>query len=95
MEAPPAIQDGSTGTCLSATLLSRGDPARHPLVLRQRTGDGGVVGWGEVLEDHPRDGVPWLGLLEVHQLEQRKGYGSEALAALLEWARSVGAPALR
>jgi len=71
------------------------DPARHPLVLRERTGDGDAVGWAEVLDDHPRDGVPWIGLLEVHQLEQRQGYGSEALAALLEWARSVGAPALR
>ncbi len=71
------------------------DPARHPLVLRDITAEGRVVGWAEVLDEHPNDGVPWIGLLEVHQEEQRKGYGSEALGALLEWARSSGAPALR
>ncbi len=71
------------------------DPARQPLMLGDRTDDGRAVGWVEVLDEHPRDGVPWIGLPEVHQQEQRKGYRTEAVAALLEWARSAGAPALR
>lgn len=71
------------------------DPARHPLVLRHKDDSGRVIGWAEVLDEHPRDLVPWIGLLEVHQQEQRHGYGSEAVTALVAWARAAGAPALR
>jgi RimJ/RimL family protein N-acetyltransferase len=73
--------------------VARMDPARHPLVLRDSTDDGRVIGRAEVLDEHPRDGAPWIGLFEVHQ--QRQGYGLEAVEALLGWARSAGAPALR
>jgi RimJ/RimL family protein N-acetyltransferase len=69
------------------------DPARHPMAVRRRA-DGRVVGWAEVLDEHPRDRVPWIGLLEVHRDEQRRGYGREAAHALVGWARSRGAPAL-
>lgn len=48
-----------------------------------------------MLDEHPRDLVPWIGLLEVHEQEQRHGYASEAAAALLGWARARGATALR
>jgi RimJ/RimL family protein N-acetyltransferase len=71
------------------------DPARHPLVLRHKSESGRVIGWAEVLDEHPRDLVPWIGLLEVHRQEQRQGYGREAAAALVAWARAGGAPALR
>lgn len=71
------------------------DPARHPLVIRHKNDRGRVVGWAEVLDEHPRDLVPWIGLLEVHGQEQRHGYGSEAATALLGWARARGATALR
>ena len=71
------------------------DPARHPLVLRERSNPARVIGWAEVLDTHPRDHVPWIGLLEVHQQEQRRGYGREAVAALAGWARAGGARALR
>ena len=71
------------------------DSARHPLVLRHKDDRGRVIGWAEVLDEHPRDLVPWIGLLEVHRQEQRHSYGSEAAAALLVWARAGGAPALR
>lgn len=71
------------------------DPARHPLALRTRRQPGRVVGWADLLDEHPRDHVPWIGLLEVHQQEQRKGYGREAVAALADWARRGGATALR
>lgn len=71
------------------------DPARHPLVLRVKTGRGDVIGWADVLVEHPRDLVPWIGLLEVRQQEQRNGYGREAVTVLLDWARARGATALR
>lgn len=71
------------------------DPARHPLVLRTKSEPGRVIGWAEVLDEHPRDRVPWIGLLEVHQQEQRRGYGREAVAALVGWARGGGAASLR
>jgi RimJ/RimL family protein N-acetyltransferase len=71
------------------------DPARHPLVLRTRVDPARIVGWADLLDEHPRDEVPWIGLLEVHQQEQRKGYGREAVVALVEWARARAATALR
>ena len=70
------------------------DPARHPLAVRLRADDR-VVGWADLLEHHPRDGVPWIGLLELHADVQRQGYGREAAGALAQWARERGAPALR
>jgi GNAT superfamily N-acetyltransferase len=70
-------------------------PARHPLALRNKDEPDRIIGWAEILDEHPRDRVPWVGLLEVHQQEQRKGYGREAVAALVDWARKGGAPALR
>lgn len=81
------------------------DPARHPLVLRRRAEGGAmdegdpsrreVVGRAEVLDHHPVDGVPWIGLLEVHGELQFQGYGREAANALLAWAADRGAEALR
>ncbi|GAB3688309.1 GNAT family N-acetyltransferase [Angustibacter aerolatus] len=65
------------------------DPARHPLALR-RNGSDDVVGWAEVLDAHPVDGVPWVGLLELHAAHQRQGLGREAVGALLGWAGALG-----
>lgn len=63
---------GSTGTCWNATSRWRGwTPARHPLVLRDKSERRRVIGWAEGLDEHPRDHVPWMGLLEVHQQEQQ------------------------
>jgi RimJ/RimL family protein N-acetyltransferase len=70
------------------------DPARHPLVIRLRT-TSEVIGWAELLDEHPSDHLPWLGLLELHADQHGHGYGVEATEALVEWARRSGAPALR
>ena len=68
------------------------DPARHPFALC----DGGeVVGWAETLDEHPRDGVPWIGLLEIASGWQGRGYGTEALAAIADYYRATGVACLR
>jgi RimJ/RimL family protein N-acetyltransferase len=69
------------------------DPLRHPLVLRRP--DGEVVGWAEVLDEHPRDGVPWIGLLELRSDVHRQGLGREAAEALAGWYRERGVERLR
>ena len=48
--------------------------------------DGTVVAWAEVLDEHPRDLVPWIGLLEVRAELTRQSYGREAEAAI--WVRA-------
>ncbi len=70
------------------------DPARHPLSVRLRDTDE-VVGWAEVLDEHPQDRLPWIGLLEIHADRHRQGLATEAAAAIVGWARDRGAAALR
>jgi len=65
------------------------DPERHSYALMQADG-GTVVGWADVLDRHPRDQVPWIGLLEIHGHHHRRGYGREAAAALAAHQRSPG-----
>jgi GNAT superfamily N-acetyltransferase len=69
------------------------DPQRHSLVVRRH--DGEVVGWADVLDEHPRDGVPWIGLLELRADVHRQGLGREAAEALARWYADCGASALR
>lgn len=71
------------------------DPARHPLTVRLKNDPTRIIGWAEVLDEHPSDLVPWVGLLEVHRDDQRCGYGREAAQAIVAWARDRGAPAPR
>ena len=70
------------------------DPQRQPLVVRLRQ-SGHVIGRAEILTEHPRDHLPWIGLLELHADHQGYGYGREATRALLEWAHRNGAGGLR
>jgi RimJ/RimL family protein N-acetyltransferase len=70
------------------------DPDLMPLVVRLRE-TRELVGWAELSVDHPRDRVPWVGLLELHADQHGRGLGREAAQALLDWARRSGATALR
>lgn len=54
-----------------------------------------LVGWAELLVNHPRDRVPWVGLLELRADHHGRGLGREAAQAFLDWARGYGAAALR
>lgn len=52
-------------------------------VLLARAEDGRLVGVLCLLDRHPTDGYPWIGLLMVHGDQRRKGIG-RTLAGLLE-----------
>jgi len=69
------------------------DPLRHALAVRRH--DGEVVGWADVLDEHPRDGVPWIGLLELRVDVHRQGLGREAACALADWYLGRGVRRLR
>jgi RimJ/RimL family protein N-acetyltransferase len=69
-------------------------PGRYPLAVRMRADDQ-VVGWAEVLEEHPEDRLPWIGLLEIRADRQRQGYGRESAEAMCAWAGERGARAVR
>jgi RimJ/RimL family protein N-acetyltransferase len=74
--------------------VSQSDPQRHAVVIRRQE-DGAVVGRAETLDLHPRDGVPWIGLLELHADVHGQGLGREAAAALADCYRSQGQTRVR
>ncbi|HEY7832479.1 MAG TPA: GNAT family N-acetyltransferase [Ktedonobacterales bacterium] len=61
--------------------VARMMPGRHMLGLF-RTADGAAVGTADYIEEHPEQGVPWLGALVIARAQQRQGLGSEAFTAL-------------
>jgi RimJ/RimL family protein N-acetyltransferase len=74
--------------------VARSDPRRHAFVIRRHE-DGAVVGRAETLDLHPRDQVPWIGLLELHADVHGQGLGREAAEALADWYRDQGETRLR
>jgi RimJ/RimL family protein N-acetyltransferase len=58
------------------------DPARHVLCARLRE-DGRMVGYVDVLDAHPEDGVPWLGVVEISAPVQGQGYGRQCVEAVV------------
>jgi RimJ/RimL family protein N-acetyltransferase len=74
--------------------VSQSDPQCHAVVIRRQE-DGAVVGRAETLDLHPRDGVPWIGLLELHADVHGQGLGREAAAALADCYRSQGQTRVR
>jgi len=74
--------------------IAQSDPERHALVIR-RQDDGTVVGRADALDMHPRDRVPWIGLLELHADVHGHGLGREAAQALADCYRSQGQTRLR
>jgi RimJ/RimL family protein N-acetyltransferase len=97
-----ATHEGSAGEAgrFDIDMLSRdlavagSDPQRHALVIRRRE-DGAVVGRAETLDLHPRDQVPWIGLLELHADMHGQGLGREAAQALADWYRGQGETRVR
>jgi ribosomal protein S18 acetylase RimI-like enzyme len=63
------------------------DPARHVLVARTRA-EPRVVGYVDVLDEHPEDGYPWLGTVEIHADEQRRSFGQQCVEAIAQRART-------
>ncbi len=61
------------------------DPNRRLLAVRRRSDDG-VIGLADMLVKHPDDGLPWLGAVEIVRSEQRRGYGTEVVEAIADYA---------
>jgi ribosomal protein S18 acetylase RimI-like enzyme len=89
-----ARTEGSSGdpSAYDAAMLERdlavmdADPSRHVLVARLHSNPR-VVGYVDVLDEHPEDGLPWIGVVEVHAGEQRRGLGRQCAEGVLERAR--------
>ena len=70
-------------------------PGRSFLSVRRRA-DGRIVGYVDLLDAHPKDGLPWLGAVEIAAADQGRGYGRQCVEAVARRAReSLGAEALR
>ncbi|GAB2598685.1 hypothetical protein Aab01nite_74800 [Paractinoplanes abujensis] len=67
---------------------------REDTVVAREDGDR-VVGFAQLLDEHPIDGHPWIGLLLVDGRLGRRGHGRAIVAAIEDRYRSAGAPALR
>jgi RimJ/RimL family protein N-acetyltransferase len=74
--------------------LARATLVRHLAALRLRE-NGELVGVLDWLEEHPSDGMPWVGLVMIRAELQRQGLASEAFAALAELLRARGARTVR
>lgn len=69
-------------------------PDRHLLVITNKP-TGAAIGLLDFVVESPADGLPWLGLIIVHHMQQRRGVASEALGAVVQHLASRGCPALR
>ncbi|MBM2623450.1 GNAT family N-acetyltransferase [Actinoplanes sp. LDG1-06] len=63
--------------------------------LVARDEDGVIVGFAELLLQHPIDGHPWIGLLIVDSRQSRQGHGRAIVTAIEERFHRMGATALR
>lgn len=60
----------------------------HQQTIRQQE-DGQVVGYLEMYYGYPKPDVYWIALFYVHPDFQQKGYGNEAIRALLQQVRAL------
>ncbi|MER6627725.1 GNAT family N-acetyltransferase [Streptomyces sp. NPDC000987] len=54
-----------------------------------------VIGLISLLDQHPKDGHPWIGMLIVHGAVQRRGLGRELATAIEDRFRAAGQEDLR
>ncbi|MFE4695465.1 GNAT family N-acetyltransferase [Streptomyces sp. NPDC056738] len=64
-------------------------------VLLARDAEGRAVGLVCLLDRHPTDGYPWIGLLIVHGDQRRRGIGRLLVAAVKDRFRRQGRDGLR
>ncbi|WP_405936923.1 GNAT family N-acetyltransferase [Streptomyces sp. NBC_00726] len=64
-------------------------------VLLARTGEGRLVGVVCLLRRHPKDGLPWIGLLIVDGHSRRTGIGRRLVGLVEERFRAEGRSGLR
>lgn len=76
--------------CRAATI----DPTRCLLAV-DNLSTNQTVGIIDFVETSPADNVPWIGFVLVDGAQQRNGFGSEAVFALMDRLRSGGAQVVR
>lgn len=70
------------------------DPGRHLLlVVHKNTGI--AIGLLDFVDQSPADGKPWIGLAMIHRHHQRRGFGTEAVHALIDLFASRGYRSVR
>jgi RimJ/RimL family protein N-acetyltransferase len=89
--APGAYDRGMLERDLAMSDLT---PGRHTVALRLRDG-GECVGVLDWMDENPKDGSPWIGLIMIHARRQRQGLAAEAIAGLAEHGRRAGWTRLR
>ncbi|NIK69197.1 GNAT family N-acetyltransferase [Paenibacillus sp. BK720] len=73
-------------------LLEQLSPDQHSLLIRL---DGRAIGLLQYLDENPKDGYPWLGLLMIHDRLKGKGYGKAAYAAYEQRLKQEGKQSVR
>ena len=90
--APPGGYDpASVKQYCDGALL---DPLRHLLVATDKE-SGTTVGLVDFVDRSPADGVPWIGLVIIHQSHQRAGAGSSVVQAIASHLASRGHSVVR
>ncbi|MET8311613.1 GNAT family N-acetyltransferase [Micromonospora sp. NPDC005173] len=79
----------------SAVAAMLADLAFEEEALVARDGAGRIVGYVQVLPQHPKDDHPWIGLLLVDGRYRRQGHGRAIAAAIEQRFRDAGARAVR
>ncbi|TCM92847.1 L-amino acid N-acyltransferase YncA [Paenibacillus sp. BK033] len=73
-------------------LLEQLSPDQHSLLIRL---DGRAIGLLQYLDENPKDGYPWLGLLMIHDRLKGKGYGKAAYASYEQRLKQEGKQSVR
>jgi RimJ/RimL family protein N-acetyltransferase len=86
------MENGSELRSREEVLEDLAAPGQQGWVFRE---EGRHVGLFLFLEENPKDGCPWLGLLMVHGKEQGKGYGREAYLQFEDHLKQLGKHSVR
>jgi RimJ/RimL family protein N-acetyltransferase len=84
-----------TAACWNAIWLSQQWTRPDTCCQHAAESNGDAVGMVDVIDEHPRDRVPWIGLVQLRAGVQHRGYRQEIAGALNQWARDREVTAVR
>ena len=98
-EAQAAIEELTGAPLLAADVQSlyisvppgRSHDDKALLVARGANGETEIAALADVIRDHPRPGIWWIGFIIVRPRLQRRGVGRRVLAGVVDWAAAHGA----